>query len=70
MEGLDAGMAPEDSDTDGIPDYWEREHKLNPENSEDANSIVLSEASPEDRHKGYTYIEYYINEIADKVIRQ
>ena len=70
MEGLFSGRAPKDTDSDGMPDYWEREQKLNPDNSEDANSIVPSEASPDDRHNGYTYIEYYINEIADKLIKQ
>ncbi len=24
----------------------------------------------DDRHKGYTYIEYYINELADKLIEK
>ncbi len=59
------GKAPADGDKDGMPDAWERAHKLNPGSPADANKIVPAGASPGDRHKGYTYIEYYINERAD-----
>jgi pectate lyase len=62
MEGLTPGKAAVDSDGDGMPDSWERKHKLNPDDPSDANGIV-----PQGRHKGYTYVEYYINELADQL---
>ena len=64
MEGLTPGKAPADGDDDGMPDEWEKAHKLDP-NTADNNKIVPAGASLGDRHKGYTYIEYYINELAD-----
>ena len=33
-----------------------------------AAGIVPAGASKDDRHKGYTWIEYYVNELADKLI--
>jgi pectate lyase len=68
MDGLTAGKAPADSDNDGIPDDWERAHKLNPKDPADANKIVPAGISAGDRHAGYTYIEYYINELSDKLV--
>ncbi len=65
MEGLTVGKAPSDGDKDGMPDEWEKAHGLNPADPADNNKIVPAGASPGDRHKGYTYIEYYINELAD-----
>ena len=52
---------------------------LNPSDGEDCNRIVKSGESvltyegiavpgTEDRYKGYTYIEYYINELADRLV--
>ncbi len=70
MEGMTPGKAPKDSDNDGMPDEWEKAHKLNPADPKDANGIVPAGASKDDRHKGYTYIEFYINELADKLIEQ
>lgn len=43
-----------DSDGDGIPDEWEVNNKLNPNNSNDAKVIGKS---------GYSHIETYINEL-------
>jgi len=77
-----------DTDRDGMPDAWEREHGLNPEDPSDRNKIVLSHQSavgshqepqtrkPEpgtrnqelNRHAGYTYLEYYLNALADQII--
>ncbi len=68
MEGLTPGTAPADGDKDGIPDAWEKAHGLNPGDPKDNNKIVPAGASRGDRHKGYTYIEYYINELADTKI--
>jgi len=70
MEGLTSTEPPRDSDNDGIPDEWEKTHKLDPNDGSDNNGTVPAGVSPGDRHKGYTWIEYYINELADlKVAR-
>jgi pectate lyase len=44
-----------DSDGDGIPDQWERQHGLNPNDSGDHSTIMKD---------GYTAIEHYLNEMA------
>ncbi len=62
---MKGGKPAQDSDSDGMPDTWETAHKLNPRDPGDANKTVPAGASPADRHKGYTYIEYYINERSD-----
>jgi len=43
---------PEDTDGDGMPDTWERTHKLDPEDPADASAIVPPGASTGDRHRG------------------
>jgi pectate lyase len=43
-----------DSDSDGIPDKWERKHGLNPSDPEDRNTVAKS---------GYTMLEEYLNGI-------
>ncbi len=68
LSGLIPGKAPADGDKDGMPDEWEKAHKLNPGDPSDAIKVVPAGASPGDRHKGYTYIEYYLNECADLLI--
>ncbi len=70
MHGLKPAKAPGDSDNDGLPDEWEKAHGLNPNDATDANETVPAGASRADRHKGYTHIEFYINELADKLIEQ
>ncbi len=70
MEGLTPGKAPPDGDNDGMPDAWEKAHGLDPADPKDNNKIVPAGASPGDRHKGYTWIEYYINERADELVAQ
>jgi len=65
MQGLTPAKAPADSDNDGMPDAWEKTHGLDPKNPEDAVKTVPAGASRGDRHKGYTYIEFYVNELAD-----
>jgi hypothetical protein len=62
MDGLALGEPPLDTDRDGMPDAWERQHELDPGNPADANRTV-----PDGRHQGYTYIESYINELADRI---
>lgn len=47
--------APVDTDKDGMPDDWEKENGLNPNDAADAAGYKLS--------KGYTNIEVYINSI-------
>ncbi len=70
MAGLTSGKAPKDSDGDGMPDEWEKKHKLNPDDASDNSKTVPAGVSEGDRHKGYTWIEYYINERADKLIAE
>ena len=47
--------APVDLDKDGMPDDWEKEHGLNPNDAADASSNKLS--------KSYTNIEVYLNSL-------
>jgi len=68
MGGLTPAKAKSDADGDGMPDAWETAHNLNPKDPADANKTVPAGASKSDRHKGYTYIEYYINACADTLI--
>ena len=52
---LAAGKPPADRDNDGMPDAWEKEHGLNPDDAEDRNGI---------RKPGsYTQLEEYLNNI-------
>jgi len=64
-EGMETGELPKDTDRDGMPDEWEKSHELDPGDPQDSTGTVPAGASPGNRHKGYTYIEYYINELAD-----
>jgi len=70
--GLMAGLTPRtpspDSDNDGLPDAWERAHGLDPVDPADSSHAVPAGASPGDGHAGYMWIEYYVNELADKLI--
>ena len=47
--------APIDSDNDGMPDWWENERGLNPNDPSDAKGDYCG--------KGYTNIEYYLNDL-------
>jgi len=60
--------AANDTDRDGMPDDWETAHSLDPNNPDDRNDIVP--ASVSERHKDYTYIEFYINELSDNLVEQ
>jgi pectate lyase len=60
--------APKDSDGDGLPDAWERAHRLDGDDPRDALKTVPPGASRDDRHRGYTWIEFYINELADRKV--
>ncbi len=68
LEGLAPRQAAADSDHDGMPNGWETAHGLNPQDPADATRIVPAGRSERDRHQGYTYIEYYINELADQLV--
>jgi hypothetical protein len=47
--------APPDADKDGMPDAWEKAHKLNPVDGSDASLYTLN--------KVYTNLEIYLNEL-------
>ncbi|MBP7052041.1 MAG: pectate lyase [Phycisphaerae bacterium] len=52
---LRSADAPRDSDADGMPDAWEQEHDLNPQNASDG---------PQDSNNdGYTNVEDYLNSL-------
>lgn len=68
LEGLTPGKPPTDTDGDGMPDAWEKAHGLDPTDPGDATRIVPPGKSKNDRHQGYTYIEFYINELADGLV--
>jgi len=68
MARLTPGKPPRDTDQDGMPDEWEKAHGLNPNDPKDSSKVVPAGASKDDRHKGYTCIEFYVNDLADKLI--
>ncbi|MBN1559582.1 pectate lyase [candidate division KSB1 bacterium] len=51
---LESGPAPTDTDHDGMPDEWENENGLDPNNADDRNNIA---------DDGYTMLEKYLNSI-------
>jgi len=59
MEGLTPGRPPRDSDNDGMPDAWEQAHRLNPR-LDDSAKVMPS---------GYTAIEEYVNQLADRLLQ-
>lgn len=70
MAGLAPGKPPGDSDGDGMPDAWETAHGLDPRDAKDASRRVPKGASKGDRHRGYTYVEFYVNDRADRLIAE
>ncbi|WP_416444871.1 pectinesterase family protein [Leeuwenhoekiella sp. A16] len=52
---LKSKPAPEDSDHDGMPDKWEKNHNLDPK---------IDDSAGFDLDKNYTNIEVYLNELA------
>jgi formylglycine-generating enzyme required for sulfatase activity len=54
---LKSAPAPTDNDSDGMPDEWETQHKLNPKNPADANADANADADGD----GHTNIEEYLN---------
>ena len=63
---LEGDSIPADTDLDGMPDYWETAHSLNPNDPADANLTTLSQLA-----QGYTNLEFYLNdgdgELADPI---
>ncbi len=58
MDGLTPTSAPADGDDDGMPDDWETDNGLDPNNGADHGTVMAN---------GYTAIETYINELADGI---
>lgn len=52
---LATGTSPVDTDHDGMPDAWERSHRLNPARDDSASDA---------NHDGYTALEEYLNDLA------
>lgn len=57
---LEKGEAPKDIDKDGMPDRWEKEHGLNPEDAMDSKMYSL--------HEDYTNIEVYLNSLVEPIM--
>ncbi|SEW00738.1 Por secretion system C-terminal sorting domain-containing protein [Chitinophaga sp. YR573] len=55
---VSGGVAPTDTDRDGMPDQWELANGLNPANAADGKILNTD---------GYTNLEHYINGIMDSV---
>lgn len=55
---LKTASAPQDADSDGMPDAWEMKNKLNPADAGDASGYKLD--------KQYTNVEVYINSLSAK----
>lgn len=49
---MQSGKAPVDTDRDGMPDFWEKNHRLNPNDSSDGKIIAAN---------GYSQVENYLN---------
>lgn len=52
---LKGGPAPADRDHDGMPDVWEQQHNLNPDDARDGSQDSVGD--------GYTNLERYLNSI-------
>jgi pectate lyase len=61
MAGLAPEAPPKDSDSDGMPDDWEKANGLNPEDGTDHGKVMES---------GYTAIEEYCNGLAENLIEK
>ncbi len=60
--------APADTDSDGMPDAWERSNRLNPVVAGDRNGLGLSRSKL--GRAGYTNLEVYLHERAVQVTSQ
>ncbi len=52
-----------DTDGDGMPDEWEKEHGLNPNSATDAQIFNL------DSHHYYTNLEVYLNSLVEDIVK-
>lgn len=68
LQGLTASDPLRDTDSDGLPDDWERRHDLDANDPSDARTIVGPGDSTGDRHLGYSFLEFYLNELADRLV--
>ncbi|MBL6704619.1 MAG: hypothetical protein ISQ06_00800 [Planctomycetaceae bacterium] len=68
LKGLTQNDALQDTDGAGLPDVWEQSHNLDFRNPHDAASVVATGESGNERHLGYSYIEFYVNELADNLV--
>lgn len=55
---LTSNIPPVDTDGDGIPDCWEEEHGLDPNNAEDGKIVA---------EDGYTNLEHYLNSLVEDI---
>lgn len=55
---LTSNIPPVDIDGDGIPDSWEEEHGLDPNNAEDGKIVA---------EDGYTNLEHYLNSLVEDI---
>lgn len=55
---LTSNIPPVDTDGDGIPDSWEEEHGLDPNNVEDGKIVA---------EDGYTNLEHYLNSLVEDI---
>jgi pectate lyase len=58
MEGLTPSPASVDTDKDGMPDEWEKKNGLDPAKDDSAKAMP----------SGYTAVEVYVNELAEKLV--
>ena len=59
---LKSGVAPADTDRDGMPDAWEIAHGLDPKNPADGAKVAAGPAAGADA-PGYTNLEIYLNSL-------
>ena len=55
-----------DTDKDGIPDDWEKEHGLDPKDGTDSRTLCLTNKDDKETY-GYAWIEVYFNELVGEV---
>lgn len=60
---LESLEAPLDTDGDGMPDAWETEHGLDPNDAADRNKYDL------DSHRYYTNLEVYCNSLVEDIVK-